>query len=132
MLALSNALIKAHLVLFLVSYREHDDRKARVNLNDPAACFHASNPRHIDVKQHGIVVDHAQTHQSLFSIASLADHETQCAQGLEETLSNSCIVLDDKHLASVFHAYFSFAMRGSVRKNVVPVCWSLFTHARPW
>ena len=49
----------------------------------------------------------------------------------KQALPNSRIVFNDEHLTSLFHAHFSFAMRGSARKNVVPVRSSLFTHARP-
>src|SRR5260370_41425788 len=98
-----------------------------VDAANSAACFNPSHSGHIDVKQHCVIVDHSQTQQGLFSVAGLPDHEPQGSQGLKQALPDSCIILYDEHIQSLWHVSHLLCRSGQ-RKEESSSCMLIAIH----
>src|ERR1700722_9225461 len=76
-----------NLVIFTITDRQHKNRQPVKDLPDAPTGLDTSDSRHVDVEKHGLIIDHAQTHESILSIAHFGHIETENSKGGAQTAS---------------------------------------------
>jgi hypothetical protein len=63
-------------VVFTVANRQHKNRDSRVGASNAPTGLDATDSGHINVEEHGLIINHSEPDKTVFSVAGLAYIET--------------------------------------------------------
>src|ERR1700722_1163456 len=92
-----------NLVVFSFANCQHDDGDSWKISPKALASFHASDSRHVDIKEYYLVLRHLHPFKSFLTTPRFAHGEAERGKRRPQTMPNGRVVFDDEDRSLIFH-----------------------------